>query len=586
MENRKINIDRKPLTSEQINAKQNFNQVLNSARIAIKPFYKQGWFTATIAGVSVIVGIVALMTVLKNDQENSTSAQTTTQSQSPKSEIAEIPIYDEDTPCVNPPLKSLNIPYSTYKIDASYGGNIIHPNGTEINISESAFFNENGEEIVGDIEIEYREFHDQIDIFLSGIPMDYDSSGTQRTFESAGMFEIIAKQNGEMISLDNNKPIEVKMASNYLGEQYNQYFLDEESGQWKYIGNDVIELQIPEDIAVENSNYDYESTIEHKEDQEKIELAKEEVNTAETIYNSEANKTKAFIKKNAPNTPSVYNEDNYHFDLSVERSEFPELFIYEGVQFEVSPNDNSFTEDVYDIEWNDAKLEAIANSNNYNLTFSNDNDKRTFEVYPVLKGSDLTVATSEYNRRFGAYSKLLTKRKATESKAKSDYDLALKNYKNIQNQAVSRRLTAILSNSRTTDKVGARNTAANLSRVFQVVSLGIHNSDKPILLRPPSGNKIMASFVDQNNKLVKLPKVSLIEHNRNANFTYTFNQYPTFKYNPKEKNTIVGVTTKGMLAVVEKEQFISIPKRVDQHQFKVRLLDPTKLTVEKLKGII
>ena len=53
--------------------------------------------------------------------------------------------------------------------------------------------------------MKYREYLDQKDVFLSGIPMNYDSADVRYNFESGGMFEMNAitenNKKGMMIHL-------------------------------------------------------------------------------------------------------------------------------------------------------------------------------------------------------------------------------------------------------------------------------------------------------------------------------------------------------------------------------------------------
>ncbi|HRD40305.1 MAG TPA: hypothetical protein PLC65_16880, partial [Bacteroidia bacterium] len=78
---------------------------------------------------------------------------------------------------------------------------------SKIKVPQNAFVNKAGPDIIGDVEIQYREMHDQADIIASGIPMTYDSAGTKYHFESAGMFDIKASQNGEQVFLKHGKQI-------------------------------------------------------------------------------------------------------------------------------------------------------------------------------------------------------------------------------------------------------------------------------------------------------------------------------------------------------------------------------------------
>ncbi|HKC68013.1 MAG TPA: hypothetical protein VKG26_07265 [Bacteroidia bacterium] len=73
---------------------------------------------------------------------------------------------------------------------------LVYKTGSQIKIPANAFVGKNGKEIKGTVKIKYREFHNVGEILLSDIPMTYDSAGKQMYFESAGMFDISANQDG------------------------------------------------------------------------------------------------------------------------------------------------------------------------------------------------------------------------------------------------------------------------------------------------------------------------------------------------------------------------------------------------------
>ncbi len=58
MKNRKINLDRPQLSSKEIQAHKNFDQVLSNYNVMSKPFYKSNWFIGTtgLASIGLIIG--------------------------------------------------------------------------------------------------------------------------------------------------------------------------------------------------------------------------------------------------------------------------------------------------------------------------------------------------------------------------------------------------------------------------------------------------------------------------------------------------------------------------------------------------
>lgn len=139
-------------------------------------------------------------------------------------------------PLVKPPVKGLDVYPDVYSYSAMTGTAIRYGSGTKLSIPAMAFEDANGTTVTGNVDITYREFRDPVDIVLSGIPMSYDSGGVAGDFESAGMFEINASQNGTEVFLKDDKQIGVEFAVVDTASTFNFYRLDEKNG-WEYITN-------------------------------------------------------------------------------------------------------------------------------------------------------------------------------------------------------------------------------------------------------------------------------------------------------------------------------------------------------------
>jgi len=59
--------------------------------------------------------------------------------------------------------------------------------------------------------------------------------GEKRTFQTAGMFEIIGSKEGEKIEIASDKAIDIKFASKYPGAEYNFFYMNPEVGKWEFI---------------------------------------------------------------------------------------------------------------------------------------------------------------------------------------------------------------------------------------------------------------------------------------------------------------------------------------------------------------
>ncbi len=227
---------------------------------------------------------------------------------------------------VAPPLKNVDIDYKNYSVDAKRGLVLrYYETGSVISIPANAFVDQEGKLITGAVDIKYREFHNPSDFFVSGIPMTYDSAGTQYQFESAGMLEILAFQKGKPVFVNPAKKIIVEMLSQQGEDKYNIYNYNSVTGNWKYAYKDRA-------IAIDTN----------KQGDKK---------NAPLSFLANRN------KKSKANTdlliPQKSNEQKFHFDVAIDSAEFPEIALYKGIEFEVYENENDFDPTYASTTWND-----------------------------------------------------------------------------------------------------------------------------------------------------------------------------------------------------------------------------------------
>lgn len=153
---------------------------------------------------------------------------------------------------VSPPFKQIELANKVAVLDPSVS-NQIEMEGTIINIPKNAFVNASGKLVDGNVEVLYQQFDDPLEIFLSGIPMKYDSSEISTYFESAGMFNLTASFNGEEVFLAKDKLISIDFASVSRDANFNLYSLNTESGKWNYEVPSTITPLTPEESIVLNN---------------------------------------------------------------------------------------------------------------------------------------------------------------------------------------------------------------------------------------------------------------------------------------------------------------------------------------------
>ncbi|MHC1704266.1 MAG: hypothetical protein AB9846_10195 [Tenuifilaceae bacterium] len=141
-----------------------------------------------------------------------------------------------------PPYPGLEVKIASFTINTAKDTILVLSNGTAISIPAGIMVDAEGVAITGLYELLYREFHDAIDIMLSGIPMDFNSMGEKRTLQTAGMFEIDAIQNNKKLRISDGKSIDVRFASKYPGSNYNFFFMNPAKGEWEWV--DLPETEI------------------------------------------------------------------------------------------------------------------------------------------------------------------------------------------------------------------------------------------------------------------------------------------------------------------------------------------------------
>lgn len=565
---RKIITNKEKLTPEDIAKGKDFGELMKAYQAAptgtssgisgealSKPFYKSGWFTGGMATLGV-AAVITVGTILLKDNNNSSK-------QVGESEIALL--ADSTKSFVNPPVKEVDIPKNNYVIDANIGGKINHFTGTKITIPANAFVYEDGTPVKGEVDIEYREFHDQVDIYFSGIPMEYDSAGKKSIFESAGMMEIRAFQNGKKLEVAPNKSFEVCMHTKNPDPKFNLYYLDETKKKWDYIGKDSVHVEQPEmaqtlGTAVEPQIVESDKEILTPEIKKQIAVVEE------------IKKDIKQIEKTEPAKPSKVNEEKYSFNIDVMETEFPEITTYKGTVFEAIDQQN-FDASVYDVEWEDVQLKKQDKNGQYNVILSKGETKKEILVKPVFEGKNYEKALADFNKNYKSYEKRLTKRKADEKREAEKLQKQRESY------------LASLTNEQKERLNLAEKTAkadAVMNRIFKVTRVGTWNCDSPVPL--PIGAHVMAFFEDAETGETIIPKsLRLIQKGMNAVFPLNSN---LVRFNPKRDNIIWGIDKDENLVYAFNDQFLSIQEGQDKNVFKMKKIDPSKQSLKEIKNIL
>ncbi len=566
---RKVNLNRPEISSAEIAKRKNFDSVLKqSANVGAKPLIKKPWFLSSV--VAVTIAIVTTVVLMNQDKKSDQHVENQEQISSSDS-LALLAFYKEEEakPCIAPPIKGLNVHYTTFKVIAEKGATLDYKTGSKIIIPKNAFADENGKLLKGEVELRYREFHDAVDFFVSGIPMTYDSAGVKYQFESAGMIEVLAYQNGKQVNMAPEKAIDIEMASDYKGTEYNFYKLDTMANNWSCLGKDKVKANPEKSSAsdIKKEIVSIEETPEYKTfETKKVEAKKEkEVQMA------------ALPKPIAePAKPAQVKKGKFTFNLEVDAKEFPELSVYKGLLFEVGDENTNFNKSMYDITWDEASVkEGNKSGENYNLTLKKGLKKYDIIVYPVFEGKNYETAMKTYQEKFNKYKVTLDKRIADEKKAEEVYQAKVAEYQRKQEElarAYKQKQEEAYRQMETTQKV---------MRAFTVSSFGVYNCDNPSVY--PKGILCVANIKNDLNKNLLCYDVYLVDKQKNGLFTYYRNPLTSFSFNPKSKNMLWTVEH-GVLYWLKPEQFSSITASMKMQDLVLSKVDQKFENVEEMKA--
>lgn len=518
----KINRNPEPLTDGELSSARNFNQTLKGYQAMKRPFYRSGKFLT--GGSAIIVATAVTLMLLFDD----------------KGEIL------GNTDFISPPLAQANIAQDSYTVDADSATTIDYTSGSKISIPAGAFHDEKGNPVKGKVTLKYREFHDQKDIFLSGIPMIYDSAGDKFVFESAGMMEITAYQDGKSLNTNPDKPIRVDMVSNTKEDRYNTYYLDTVEKKWINLNQANLD---PAQFKQQSQTGDTARSIATNK---AIELQEDQLssNPALDKYAQEVKRAAVAVKaveKEKPMPIAKADNTKTKFHIVLDTLEFPELSAYKGIRFQVK-DEKDFDQASAKIEWEDVKLKKLSGID-YEVTFSKGSKVFKLVATPVVDDKNMAESKKMYDKKFAEYQAKLSDRKEAEAKAKMEYEARAK--------AMEEQMKVAIAEQKEKDRVyEASLTRADLVyRTFSVYRFGTYNCDSPVGW--PTESNVVASLTNEKGEKLNLHSLNLVEKGRNAIFPYYANggECKAFKFNGSKDNMLWAVTDDNKLAIVDIQSF-------------------------------
>jgi hypothetical protein len=416
------------------------------------------------------------------------------------------------TAFIQPPIKNATIPFKEFSVDAEKGDTLFYQTGSIILFPPNSFTDKNGHPIKGNVNVQYREFTDPLDFYLSGIPMNYDSSGKQYNFESSGMCEILAYKDGLPVFVNPLAKPEIILATHNYSPQHNLYYLDSTQNNWVNKGVGIVT-----DLTRKTSDAAVSNTLAFTEIAEPLKLEK-------------ANNKSPVIK------------------IVIDPASFKELLAYDNLQFQLEPNEKNFNPDDAAREWSNVELQKGSSKGLYTIKFSNANRTVSYAARPVLEGKDYDKALKIFDKNNTVYQKNLNNRLNIEKTNKVQYvkdslanSMILLENKRIDrlNALIEKRNKEIEKQNAVVDKINKQDAEEKLSNKllsgFVVDGFGVWNFDKPLSF---NFIPIASTFTDLNGNPIELTNIAVLYRSLNGIFKFSDNKIKVVK---DAENMIIGV---------------------------------------------
>ncbi len=600
MENNNYNIKLDPenLSSADIDKHKDFDQLLNqfqenpspsetAPKAKIKPLY----YIAS-AAAAALVGVLLYFNWAGN---TGAIEQLNTQQ------------YLASQPYINPPIKGVEKTFGKGQVNANQGGTYTYENGTKVTVPAAAFTDDQGNIVSGSVDIKYREYHDFIDFFVSGIPMEYDSAGVQYNLESAGMMEIYAEQDGKRLNIAPGKDINIEMVSEIMVPandranipQFNVYKLDEEKRNWVYETRDQMEV-LEEDITgllAQGGEIDsndpqavYEAEVTNIDSKQRLELAKIEASAPKPFQPVKP------VKENG--SDYVFNMEFAEEDIDFGRRDPSEIErtmdqtqdeinelqrTYANTLWQVAPQNSGFNQTMVEqTNWEDAKIERL-NNRDYQLTLISPNQTIEVIVNPVLSSTDYNNALADFNSQMESYQQKLADREAALASQKKELSDRIKEEREVAQKSYEEKLAYHKEKGNTHAVTDLMITNKVMNR-FTVSEFGIWNCDRPL---PPFIYNVQGDFVEnKTNKKYKHNTAFMVDKTKNTVLRFYASEKADVIYDSQSENMMWMITEGNKVAMYRPEDFKKINKENGEHTFVMNLVDQPIESEEDLRRIL
>lgn len=403
---------------------------------------------------------------------------------------------------ISPPDPA-RIDYEYFRVTSGERAVLTTKKGSRIMVPPGAFTWADGTPFTGSADLRFAEFHDVVEIFLSGVPMTYDSAGVNYTFQSAGMFDIMAFSSGNSLILADGKEITIDIVSNDP-DLYNLYYFDTVVNHWQYLSTEQ-----PGDVVPYSGRDD---TRRPESGQRRIsseaagELLAEGGLSQKQEPLPEASPEKRFKRRDSR---------NFAFRIDFDEKSFPELSGISDLMFEIT--DDSVEKKYLRGTWDSIALDRDAEQG-YRISLFRLRSSYTFNAQPVLNAAEYDAVVESYRN----------------AAAQREQEMAERRSNAVAQRAVAQRMDANM-----------RNWA--YSRSISVVNLGTWNLDIPIPM-PENATVIAAVFKDAKGKAIYPQSVFVAQ--KDVNILWNYNPSQRVLYSQSRQNIMWFLMTDGNYAII------------------------------------
>lgn len=291
------------------------------------------------------------------------------------------------------PKFNIEVPLNQFQFSDSKDQVLLTEKNTRIYVSKNSFEDKNGEDVVGEVEIVFKEYHTTGEIIASKIPMEYqDETGAKGAFESAGMFDIRAYQDGNDLILKKGKTIRVDLNSEESGP-YNFYNYSENDLAWVEKDSKCLPVK----------------------NQVKVQLLSE----IDSLVN---------LPKVKPKKPIAYKKGDPLFDMNIDYLKYPGFRDLNGVMWKITDTSetkkNFANKHLFNKEYEMLRAEPLENENlEFDLFFTYKKKVISVRAAPVMQGKLLSKQKKKYKDLIKTMTENAKRENAIQDQLKRENDL-------------------------------------------------------------------------------------------------------------------------------------------------------------------